>query len=665
MNKKRIVSIACSALLAGSMLSTVGCGGGSSSDDVQFWVKGSQQELATYTRMVDEFNATYGAEHGIRVQLTSKTLSGYNNAILSSASTKAGPDVFLEIEDNFKKNVISGLMGEITNELNAVTDIEWDTIYDSTLNRLRFNTATNTSGPNDPIYGLPVDTKPTGLYYNETLFEKMGVVIISVDEDKLDAWNRNEIKDNKGMKKSDYEAKYPRMKNRTIPAKGYYRSEYPYTGKGQWRLPDMTNPADADGELLVFNNRIAMNWDEVEDLGRLFTPAYNPAAKTVQFGMDRGGNPLTGVNYGYFTEWWFNYGWSVGGDCLADLTGNGDWNFSLLDPNTNYIVLEGQTYTGAYTGKVYQAGETLSLNDKLNVPAGETLVPIEADGDKDAGWIGGGYSYNGQVVGSRPDCETAADNGVLGRLPSTREAFTRYLKLGAEDGLDSDGNPSATVTPADIDGESGLDISPNPNTFTTGNTYTSYFIQGEVAMVVNYSIYMSEIAEALDAYGLKWDVAPLVIYKEYEDPTDPQNDTVKIQGKAAGHNNSTALVVRRRSTKKDKAAAFIAWAASEAGQRIRAHDGFFPNQGSLLNEVRFPEGVAPQNVQVFADAIEFQGAGDWWYMPDYVWINEWAVPLNSKVRNGTKNYGYSVWYNEVITLTNTTLKNYKDYQVEK
>ena len=59
----------------------------------------------------------------------------------------------------------------------------------------------------------------------------------------------------------------------------------------------------------------------------IFTPAeqYNPEAGT-KFGTD----------YGYFTEWWFNYGWSVGGDCLTDLSGEGDWNFSLLDASPNY-----------------------------------------------------------------------------------------------------------------------------------------------------------------------------------------------------------------------------------------------------------------------------------------------------------------------------------------
>ena len=63
------------------------------------------------------------------------------------------------------------------------------------------------------------------------------------------------------------------------------------------------------GEITVFNNRIPMNWDELEDLAMVFSPKANPNA-TQQFGTE----------YGMFTEWWFNYGWSVGGDCLQDLS---------------------------------------------------------------------------------------------------------------------------------------------------------------------------------------------------------------------------------------------------------------------------------------------------------------------------------------------------------
>ena len=50
--------------------------------------------------------------------------------------------------------------------------------------------------------------------------------------------------------------------------------------------------------------------------------------------------------YGYFTEWWFNYGWTVGGDFIQQIpTDNPDYrgyyyDFTLLDNTTNYIVAD-------------------------------------------------------------------------------------------------------------------------------------------------------------------------------------------------------------------------------------------------------------------------------------------------------------------------------------
>lgn len=44
-------------------------------------------------------------------------------------------------------------------------------------------------------------------------------------------------------------------------------------------------------------------------------------------------------------------------------------------------------------------------------------------------------------------------------------------------------------------------------------------------------------------------------------------------------------------------------------------------------------------------------------MPDYEWINTWAVPLNTYVRNGEK-YTYSAWYQEFVSKTNAKLREY-------
>lgn len=606
---KKILCVIIAAVLFSVPL--FGCGGGSNSN-VKFWVYGDESELEIYTIMTEEFNETYGKENGIKVDISTKPPGNYESLIQTVSTSKSGPDVFLCIEDNFKKWVNMGFLTDMTQYLDAVNDIDVSDVYATTVDRLRYDRENNTSNSDDPLYGLPLDTKPSALYYNESMFEKAGIIVISVDEENLDAWNAGEVADNRGKTRADYEAEHPELKGVTVPNKGYYRSIYPYTVDVGWTYPD-------ENEVLVFNNCIAMNWDEIEDLAMLFTPSYNTSA-AAEFGTD----------FGYFTEWWFNYGWSVGGDCLTDLSGNGDWNFSLLDYTPNFMVT-GESYTGAYTGKTYTKGETLEHLDKFDIPAGELMTPDNE----------GGYTYNGQKIGIRQSVTEAAENETLTALPSTREAFTRYLKLGAE-------------KTADIEGEGGLAISPNPLTFST-RTRMNYFYSGKMAMLVDYSSYMATVSEQAEERGFKWDIAPLAVYKEYVDPLDPDCDETVVVGKTAGQSNSKAMVSRENSQNKESAAKFIKWMASKAGQTIRAENGHFPNQKELISRVVFP-GYAPANVKAFSEALEFQGAGDWWYMADYEWINVWAVPLNSEVRNGKMTY--DAWRADAVNDTNERLKLY-------
>ena len=146
-----------------------------------------------------------------------------------------------------------GFLTDMTQYLDAVNDIDVSDVYATTVDRLRYDRENNTSNSDDPLYGLPLDTKPSALYYNESMFEKAGIIVISVDEENLDAWNDGKVADNRGKTRADYEAEHPELKGVTVPNKGYYRSIYPYTVDVGWTYPD-------ENEVLVFNNRIAMNY---------------------------------------------------------------------------------------------------------------------------------------------------------------------------------------------------------------------------------------------------------------------------------------------------------------------------------------------------------------------------------------------------------------------
>lgn len=631
MKKNLIKKMLSLTMVTAMSLSTfAACGGGTGdSNTVNFWIYGTDSQLEMYYQLTKAFNDSYGAEHGITVKATEVLSSGYMGTVTNLMGSSTAPDVVLMEDGDYKKWIIGNYIADLSDIETIHTDIDLGTIQPLTLNRLRYDVTTNTSNEDDPLYALPLDARPTALYYNKGLMEKAGIIVISVDEDKLDAWNNNEIADNYGKKKSDY----AKLNGVTVPKKGYYRSRNPYYftrfSEG-WVKPDI-----ASGEVLVFNNRIAMNWDEVEDLAMYFSPSYNA-------GKD--GRSAFGTTYGYFTETWFNYGWSVGGDCLYDLTGNGDWNFGLLDPNANYIVKEGCTFTGR-TGTVYQAGETIAFYDKMNASEGETLIPDDEGDYKHA---------DGTTVGIWTGILNEMEKGegsALSELPSTRTAFKRYLKLGCGNDTNNKNNL--------VEDSYGLNISPNPANITDINPIYKQFYSGDILMFVGESQVMQEIAVYADSYKLSWDVAPLVQYKEYTDPSDPDCDTVKVQGTVAGHSKNASLGVNRRSSKIDYAKAFVKWAAGIDGQTVRANLGFFPTQESVMSELKFTGTYTPTNVKVFAEALKYQRPGDWWYMPDTLWVEAWCVDLNTNVRNGNKSFAN--WYSSAIKATNNKLKDYSKY----
>lgn len=620
--KKVIGGMLATATLCAAFSGFAACNGGgsSSSEEVRFFVSGTNSQMEMYFELADTFNNTYGKEHGIKVNAVEMLAGADITALLGSSNA---PDVLMVNDDTYKKYVIGNYFSDISDIKNVYTDIDLGDIAPTAINRLYYNKKTNTSNLTDPLYALPIDSCPTALYYNKGLMEKAGIIVISVDEKDLDKWNNNEITDNYGKKKSDY----AKLNGVTVPKKGYYRSITPYyfteLSEG-WVVP-------AEDEILVFNNRIAMNWDEVEDLAMYFTAAYNPGAN---------GRSKWGTTYGYFTQTWFNYGWTVGGDCLYDLTGKGDWNFGLLDPNPNYIVKEGKTFTGR-TGTVYKAGETIAFYDKMQADENEVLVPDSEGGYKHA---------DGRVAGIWSNIQTEMAKGadsVLTELPSTRTAFKRYLKLG-------------TSRESFVEDSKGLSISPNPAQITDINPINKQFYSGDILCFVGESLLMNEISQYSKQYNCEWDVAPLVQYKKYTDPSDPSCDEVEAEGVMSGHSRNTNMGVNSRSKKQEAAKQFVKWACGLDGQKVKANKGFFASQTSLKSELKFSGNDVPVNVNVFAEALDYQRPGDWWYMPNTLWVEAWCIDLNTNVRNNKKSF--SDWYPSAITRTNNTLKNYKDYE---
>ncbi len=576
------------------VLPLAACGGSKGNKTVSFMFGGNAEMSAMYNALVKEFNNTKGKELGITVKAQPK--SGSLDSILAQQlPSNSGPDVVALSDEYFKK--YTKYLEDLTSQVDASV---LEDFYPGMASRYHYNIATTTSNATDPLYGVPAYNDTTVLYYNKVALETVGVICISVPAEDLDAFNNSGAADLNGKTKADYGIQV------TVPNKGYYRSQYPFvpsageTDGSSWVKP-------GSDEVLIFNDQIAMNWDEIEDLGLLCTKDRNSASKT---------------QYGYYTEWWFNYGWAVGGNCLEDLSGAGKWTFALQSDTPNYIVAEGKSYTGVYTGTVYNAGETLDLKDVIDAPAGSD-IGYETDSKTYFN-----YTVDGAKAGARDfSAELAA--GTLQELPSTRQAFSRFVYLA---------------------GIGGLNVCPYPSAFN-GTSSVSYFTSGTLALLVEKISNQGTIEKTMRD---DWSFAPMPVYKIYEEPTNPNNDAVALQGTSAGHSIGYCVSVSQKSTVKDGAFAFVNWMATEA-QAYMANNNYVSSRQS--DRETTAQNLKCKNPNVLMDAVACAQPGDWWYMPDRSWIDTWASPLNSKVRYGTMTleefiYGF-------IEESNDRLEEYK------
>ncbi len=341
MKVKRIVAGAVVALL---LLAGVGCSSDSvAANEVLVWAITGSDNAAWLTEMEREFEAE-NSDIGIVVRAT---FADYNS-ILTSFARGNSPDI-VYVDDEYFKRYADG--GFITPLDGLIEEHWWDSdivdvseMWEPALSRYRFEVSNNTSDADDPLWCIPKDMDPTVLYYNEGAFEKLGITVISVEKEDLAAWNAGDIADANGKKKSDYAA----LDGVTVPARGYWRSDGNWVSGSAWTKP-------ASGATLVFNNRIPMSWDEVEDLAMLCTSSYNSTSPTT---------------YGYYTEWWFNYGWSVGGTSLLNNLENenkglGNWVPPSYEEHLGSAVTDAQKTGNLYDLLIEMTEESIAQLESL------------------------------------------------------------------------------------------------------------------------------------------------------------------------------------------------------------------------------------------------------------------------------------------------------------
>lgn len=519
---------------------------------------GSDIEEDVFGKLTKQFNDTIGKQNNIHVDYVSIPEGDYETMVTTAMGGNNTPDVVYVGDGSLKKWVDTDYLTQLNdpqdNFMNKSGGYDLSELWPSAIGRYRYNPVTTTSNEDDPLWALPKDIGPTVIFYNKTYMTQLGITIINKTEEEIKT-----------------------LVGQTIPGT---TATYNYRGY--------------DRAQKIFNNKIPMSWEEC-----------------VQLAQDM--QTIRGCDYGYFTEWWFNYGWGVGGDCMEysyhDMANaaNPYYKFTLGDNTPNYIVkddvpqlnLGADKYDRDKDGdktedNIYYAGEIISYNDKQNL--------------------------------------TDTQKQSLNVLPSQRDAFTEFCRLSA----------STTTTVDTVDGHDlkGYGVAMNPSTLTNVD-YETFFYGGQVGMYVDGRWAVSTHRRMM---RMDWDVCSMPVYREY---TDETATAVKVHGIQAGHSGSMGIAIPKYAKFKNAAWLFVKYIAGVEGQIAQSKEGFaIPNQMYLSDREVVKDGytfdesiflqpnLKPSNAQVFVDAAHYARPADWCYLKDGEWITPWSTPLNSTVRDG-------------------------------
>lgn len=591
-------SVIGSSSASSSSASSAGGRPGGGKTQITLWGNGDDNEQAVYTKLANDFNAS---QNEIKLNyIYQEDLAG---ALANRLGTTEAPDIFYVGDGDYKKYVEAGYCADITGYIDNSEVINIDDMWPSIKGRYYYNLDTHRGGDdagnNGKWYALPKDIGPTVIYYNATMFQTAGVTVISVAAEDLAAFNAGTlVGDYEGRKKAQIGIVDQ------VKEKGFFT--------------DTKGTATTSDDKMFFNNQIPMNWDEVRELAAVISDKCSTSANKVD---------------GYHTQWWFAYGWSVGGDCIQyiDATGTADaslydgagfYDFTLVDDTKNFIVADFYTDGIDINGNHYGPGEIISYQDKLTNEydlAGKTSKAADANYDD--------------------TLEMYASVGIVNELPSQREAFIEFVKLSTKSGVN--------ITVDGVNYGNGYEICPTPDSMGgTDGAKTSQFTSGKLGMLVDGRWNVTNFRDT-DTISFDWDVAPLPIYKQYD-----SNGNVTVHGVQSGHSGSVGFAINSKASSKIKDAAWkvIEYLAGPVGQTVQSRTGFaIPSQmsiamdettGDFLNQYDSKGNLLrPYNAKVFIDAAMNQHEGDWSYLKTgSAWIDAWANSLNGEVRNGSMSF---------------------------
>ena len=593
MKKTKIASLLAAGVLAlGSAFGLAGCGEGTPSGQlgrgttlyVQV-VNYTQETDKAFERLATVYNETQGKEDDIEVLIDEQTtVKDFTSSLKPGKKNKF--DIMTISNEVFKTTLVNYFDG--ANVMVPLDDYLADPEFTETLG-LEYIPETSMdmwkmtqesdkdgmfyAGAGQPQLAQPFFNDPQVLFYNKEIFTELGINMISVAEEDLEAYNT--------------------AHSTKLQPHGY--AEYTAAAVGGDLAAKTSTNEKGETVVKVFNNRIPMNWDELRAVATQYQ-AENP---------DR---------YGFMSEWWFNYGWSVGGDCIGWDSDAGRYVLSLGDETPGLLVIDD---TLTVNGTPYYQGDVLDYEDLHSLSETERQELIEAKS--------------------------------VTELPSMYDAFVEFNRLGVP--------KDKSVTDAAHGSLKGYGIAPNTTMDRAGN-----FSDGLSPLLCEYySTQHNYTAKLGDAF----DIAPLAQYREFVGGSVDDDGYLKVidgttyTGELATAENSDgekvpvigeAVTVTEPQTaamflpanadpdKRDAAFKYMAWACGPEGQKILAEGGTsVPNQTSLLmedEEYLASAGVALDNMYAALFANSNTYVGDWSYDANGTWVGTWSNTLNTEVRRG-------------------------------
>lgn len=502
---------------------------------------------------------------------------GFQKLLNLKDSRRAPDGLFLDLSDyaandeDFKKNTISQDL------------LNWWSVTVNTNAKQGAGEAKHIIGAGQHLMGVPYATNAHFNWYNEAIFKAQGINIISVPEEELDDYNTEH---GTNFKPHGY-AEYKADGGAQAPASGLTKSKN-LAGKEVYK---------------VFNNCIGMNWEEQRNILKYFNTSFNDGNVT--------GTAAT-TQYGFVSEYWFNYGWSVGGDVMGY---NGtEYDFTLLDKNPNYIVTKDETIINGVT---YNAGEIVRYEDRVNGIEKAAIKPADVYainstydaikeyvslqvGTKTTVDTVGSVTYKGYGVGS-PDT-TSGDNW----FNTAQIAMVRGVPDGIKSKLSrtnaADFNICMPETYREYEGGS---------VYSTGNGFENEYLK-VIGETYGDEVYTGDIKVVGDA---------------------------KIIGNTSTASISQGLVIPACSDpeKYQSAWDFISWVATDGQKYVAKTQTVAPAAGATLFSEDYAyntELTQGKNFYAVAKTALSAGRGDWGYFENGEWVYAWSSDFNNKVRKG-------------------------------